>query len=496
MKEIFWDNEQIIKKLHEKLEIQSLAENTYINHLWRYSGQSHCDIFCLYRKKVLKISEAVLSELWIKKVIALLYQWTYEDLISNEFTIWGDLVESVKLFEQIEINNYEDLIKYSIYTYSEKIWWTYNASSKFSYALLDKIPNKYLRYIDNVTGGQSDNKEIAIKKSISESIERISVNSFRETTEKGENNLEYNWIVKNNCSSAYIENKYLKIVSQSVDDLLDRTEKLFVPNELLYYPYPDSKLRGATTSSGMATHFEQEKAILNWLLELIERDIFHMSWLLKSWINQIKIDVKKDYFGNNSDNFTVKVFEITLDNPVPVLLVWCYDKDKRSFVILSTWTTLEDAFDKGMMTASKHLWLFDSNEYQKLDDNIVPIKHLKYYMDPNNFDKLSWLNNADIVAFEDLSKKYKKLTLNEILNYYAQLNSGLDSKSGVSFWKYEYKNIINKIFGRSTYRVLSDWLIPLFFGKIPDNVINNSRLLEWKKKLNIDELNWDLHPLA
>jgi ribosomal protein S12 methylthiotransferase accessory factor YcaO len=74
---------------------------------------------------------------------------------------------------------------------------------------------------------------------------------------------------------------------------LQKSDKLFpivhivsknttaVPGNLLFYPYDPHPVWDAS-SNGMSCHITKAKALENALFELIERDAFALSWLLKS----------------------------------------------------------------------------------------------------------------------------------------------------------------------------------------------------------------------
>src|SRR5262249_16982794 len=79
-------------------------------------------------------------------------------------------------------------------------------------------------------------------------------------------------------------------------------------------------------TSGGACHTEPTMAVLSGLLEIIERDSLMITWLRR--ISPCRIDYAADpaigkiyeqYFSGS--NLDVNVFEITLDIPVPTVLV-------------------------------------------------------------------------------------------------------------------------------------------------------------------------------
>jgi|GEM_PF-3272009 len=65
------------------------------------------------------------------------------------------------------------------------------------------------------------------------------------------------------------------------------------------------------------------------------------------------------------------------------------------------------------------------------------------------------------------------------------------------FVRFYYKNILNSAFKRHTIRIISDKLLPIYFGSlIPESILFSERLTYRKNKLKINIINQNIHPLG
>lgn len=487
LQEITWDIESAIVTIWSTYKEQFLEKNTFILNFWHYSGQNWFIIYCLLRNICFKVDEKLALDLWIQHIFNLLYKFSAHAAIAIEWCrvrwSFNDICSS---FEKVILYTYDDLLQYSLFTQVEKIWNTYSAISKFSYELLSHIKIE-TELISNISWWEDNNRWIAIAKSESEAIERYSASAF------------WDWwnTIKTKATNVALAPHIMwdSILQQDIDcqlvsSLTGHDKDCYIPNEMLYYPYNNWVTNYSCTSSWMATHPDENTAILNWLIELIERDTFLVFWLLKTGAKELE-NIENIMIQEEIDYSTIKVriFLLEIDNPIPVILILAQNKSKQSFISVSAWFDLESTCLKGLKSISKNQWLLNwDNDFSELHENIMPVMHMKDYLDPWNHHKLLWLEQLDTIDYWLLSKKYRINSKTKLIEYYSQL--------WIGFWVYKYNNRLNQVFKRVTYKVFSDSLLPLYFWKVPDYIKNSIRLLWIQKKRNIKEINLDIHPLS
>jgi hypothetical protein len=476
LKEIMWDFDSIfsvIKKKYNKID------NFYIWYYWNSnpSYKKNLLVFVPRFWKLFEFDSNFAKEIWIKTLLSYLntYTWTdlnhWNNIINCE--IYGSLIKK----RHIKICNYQNFIKSTFMCSIAKDNLEYIS---YSHAPLFRWKYRRKSYVENTWVWVDINKNIAIQKSLSENIERASASEFLYE----DKNFKYKKLISLTKYNQKIINLYRN--ECSIPDIirwvtlkwLTTNKTIFLPDFLVFYP-TQKKHQYNTCSSGMATHLTLEKAILWWIFELIERDSFVYSRLScskkiyrinESFIKDIWISLKSDY------HFSF----FLLDSIVPVCTVLAI-MDKWGKKCISLWTDflLENAIKKAYQEGINSKPFFKNKN--KSDDNSEIMQHIYYYLNPENWNKLEWLNSSPTLELNCINQ--------EILNYQSLI---LWCKNhNINFFFYEFMNSLNNIFGRKTVRVFSPDLLPIYFWKrIPDFILKNERI----EKLTY--INTDLHPLG
>ena len=102
-----------------------------------------------------------------------------------------------------------------------------------------------------------------------------------------------------------------------------------VPASLVYIDprtVGDERYIGHNTSTGLAAGASLEEAVLSGLMEVVERDAFALSWLLKRPGRRLRIDDEglelflERRFHTHSPLVDLRFFELSIDVPIPVVL--------------------------------------------------------------------------------------------------------------------------------------------------------------------------------
>jgi ribosomal protein S12 methylthiotransferase accessory factor len=114
---------------------------------------------------------------------------------------------------------------------------------------------------------------------------------------------------------------------------------VMIPADFVYYPAIREKPLVFDTSNGASAHTDTVQAILNGLLEVIERDA-----ILTMWLNGFSmpiINLKKLPFGFteslkmiNEFGMDVKLVDLTNDTSIPVIMAVCYNNNPGKYPAL------------------------------------------------------------------------------------------------------------------------------------------------------------------
>lgn len=467
------------KVLYQKIKAKySQNSNIFLGIYGNWQdNKKECFFYDKQRKKCFQIEPAEKEHMGVSLILKLLFAFTIDtfNLIENKS------FES-EIFWHMPTNNYK-IQKIKSETEILSLWVIHESKYDEKTALYTNISQFSLArgnytnqcYIDTDAMGIDKNKAKAKAKSLSEAIERATGSSSLWETINiqvlSHNNIDLLNKYKVDTSIQTLKWNYLT-------SLYPNGQELFLSENLLYYPVTNT-YHYETNSSGMATHTTLHNAIYWALLELIERDAFIYSRLTKS--NKI-YKLPEEYYPKDlyqEAEFSNSFF--LLEAFVPVYVILCLrEKEGKSMVSLSCAVTLHEAITKAYLESHNAIDLFNLNK-QLLCSNSSVMKHIFYYLDPDNSNKLDWIRHAPLYNAVEDNNKYLK-NYEEILQWFQSKKLDLGY--------FEYKTKINQIFNRNTVRVYSSHLLPIYFWNIiPSYILQHPRLTG--KIINLD-----IHPLG
>jgi ribosomal protein S12 methylthiotransferase accessory factor len=197
--------------------------------------------------------------------------------------------------------------------------------------------------------------------------------------------------------------------------LVDGAER-FVPASLVFVPYQPlgrADFPALSVSSGQACHPVWERAVLTGLYEVVERDAFMINWLRT--IPGRPVDFLSDpvlgalhrrhFAGSNT---TFRVFELTLDIPLPVMICVAESsaEGNRSLVCVgaSCRTSPREAATKAIIEAAQGMiWCRDlirrRPDWRPQPDwsNIVDFEdHVRMYCEPDVQHHLDFVRSSAV----------------------------------------------------------------------------------------------------
>lgn len=294
---------------------------------------------------------------------------------------------------------------------------------------------------DSGSGGVSFSPEAALKKAIFEAFERYSQSYFKFNTFKYESHKN---LLKNDKALApsdfcYFSKRQLKSkkfhdFSFDSEDKFYWTdckdvftqEKFYIPSQLVYCPYKylNEKTICLPISTGTALGCSLEEAICGGLFEVIERDAFITSYLLK--IPPLEIILKssskkiKQYIDlYEKYHLKVRSFILTSDLEVPTILSIIFDNHSTTPPIsigLKTDFDLEKAIIGSIDEAFQlRAWIrrcLILNDFDgKTFTDKVTLKRASFWAKPENTQLLNFIVKT---------KKQKILSYKEIRNSRSQ----------------------------------------------------------------------------
>ena len=170
---------------------------------------------------------------------------------------------------------------------------------------------------------------------------------------------------------------------------------------------------GISTSNGLAAHMDLRVAEESALTELVERDVFLLSWLTKTPSLEITEDVKGWYlnqtskFSDNKLNIRIGLCGISNKR---VVLVGIVQKQDTGRIIVST----SSGFDQKIVALKliydlrRAVFMLENEIVQHADQIQKPSDHISFYLNRDRGDSLSWMftqcKNKEPMVFPDLSK--------------------------------------------------------------------------------------------
>ncbi|MDO8537257.1 MAG: YcaO-like family protein [archaeon] len=276
-----------------------------------------------------------------------------------------------------------------------------------------------------------------------------------------------------------------------------KNKTTWCPSQLIHVPYNfnDEKIIRLPITTGCATWNDKNKAILNGIFELIERDAFMITWLCK------KVPRHEIKFGKNfpielkRSDFKIKLYDITIDFMYPTIM--CILKDLRNkpaiTIGLKTSNSLLEAC-LGALNESVQVrsWIRDN-----LKENIVTtdfksqiINRGLLWADSEMTKNLNFLKNPKIKKIKKQKKYSHHTTLKTSINYFKKKNYDL------IYCDLTLRELSD--FNFFVYKCLSPQLVPLYLDE-NYKYLNSQRLNEkyfeyYNKKPIESDFNNIMHP--
>jgi len=209
---------------------------------------------------------------------------------------------------------------------------------------------------------------------------------------------------------------------------LKSDKSVYVLSDLVFYPL-SKKFLGRypifrSNSSGVAAHFDRDKALENAILELIERDAFSVLWYSKKKTWRLPEKILSDHVLDKlsfwkKQGREILFFDITVDS-VPVIMC-IINSDKYPFITVGAKAHFDYrvAIDKSLEEAEYAMlaWIKNKRDKIKAEDVVSPGDHGLYYSYIKNKNDLAWLINARTVK----SKKFEilrdtSITVKQLIN--------------------------------------------------------------------------------
>lgn len=297
-----------------------------------------------------------------------------------------------------------------------------------------------------------------------------------------------------------------KLTWISCDDLTSG-EKVYVPAQFVYMPFNDDGLLvNIPSSTGLASHTDYYKAILNGIYESIERDSFSLTWFQKIVPPKIIISKDLEIFINKrfNSNYEWHLFDITYDLNTPTTFGFCFGETeygKFLAVGASTRSTLGESLIKTIQEIGQSVPCFRFMLEERKGKAIPEPEQLW------NFDDHSWYYTAKQESWSALDRWRNVLPSKSVDLYETDNKEDYEKiKEVVSELKSNKYNVLVKDIttpdlrqvGFFSMRVFIPQLIQLS-GAYKLYHLGGKRLYEVPKKMgyktyDFNELNKDPHP--
>ncbi len=286
-------------------------------------------------------------------------------------------------------------------------------------------------------GGVSVEEQLAKKKALCEALERycgshvfqpIKRASYDELGADALNPSELIYFLDSQYLSQFLYRQFDR--TQPIDWVegysLIQKRKIFVPAFAVYIGYnrlvPPEERFVPTTSCGLALHLTEERAVINAIFELLERDAAIITWLTQKRIPRVDLRTSRNHHVKFlreqilQEGLQPEVLVGTLDIPIPIVIGLIYDP-KESVPIASfgiaVEETLEDATAKALEEA---LMIRSTLEILKEENKLKPLKHIEvknfldhaiFYAFPSQKKFFEFLLEGPMYSFSAFKKKLR-----------------------------------------------------------------------------------------
>jgi ribosomal protein S12 methylthiotransferase accessory factor len=308
------------------------------------------------------------------------------------------------------------------------------------------------------------------------------------------------------CSKFSVDSRIPWIIGHSLSSGND----VFVPADFVFYPAIRNRPLVLETSNGASSHTDVVQAVLNGLLEIIERDSFLTMWLNKISmpilnIRKIPIDVREPMNIIRRLGMDVKLVDLTNDTQIPTIMAACYNMKRNSYpsLIVGSGSHLEPKRALIKAVLEMELGLFEALQNPNKEKINDPSKihsiheNSRYYLHPNTHN--SWefmLSSKKISKMDFISPGVPADNYANLMQIGKRLKSMNHSVVWVDITPIDMRKI-----GFRTVKVFVTGFQPMYVGnKIRLNVErlqSSARKQGYKiKQANyLSQLNYAPHPL-
>lgn len=247
--------------------------------------------------------------------------------------------------------------------------------------------------------------------------------------------------------------------------ILDFSEH--IPSELVYYPYYHRVIPYFSNSSGVWAGRNYEEAFSRGLLELSERDSLMLTWLLKLTPDIIATETlptflqKRIYEAEQFAQGKITIFNISYDKTIPhVLIFFQYAHSEIIYCWASAGLSCVETICKALDEVLVNIYFWEHNipEIKNIWDIHNVSDHRYFYCQHNNIqylDFLFWKNQY--VSYWDFEWNFKV----DFLMW--DVVAMLEKVSAGKFFVANLTTQYSQRLGIHIVRVLSEWLIPIWF---------------------------------
>jgi ribosomal protein S12 methylthiotransferase accessory factor len=291
---------------------------------------------------------------------------------------------------------------------------------------------------DIVAGGTSSISPIyALWRCLGESVERYSSFNFKEGNcrvasikELGSNALDPRKV------TGFSENQLKNLRSNIISDnsifrwtkgySLTRKESFWIPSQLLYGNYKwlqgESQIRSYVTTGAAAYYGSKEQALINGILEVIERDAFMISWLNR--LNLPRIDINTIDYKPVQDllskikryNFEIHLLDMSTDIPIPSILGILIDPYGYGPIVVGAKThfSKEDAVLSVVEDVIKTRYFIRriyENHKKEIEENNIPVIPVTmedraiFWMKKERLSDLDFYFKGKVISFDDIKSR-------------------------------------------------------------------------------------------
>jgi ribosomal protein S12 methylthiotransferase accessory factor YcaO len=439
------------------------------------------------------VSALLVKEIWLREIFwwlfdrsALSFSLINDLLVQPDYDyqawkFWRQSTETI-FFPIRHITTSDDLIKESMVITSVL---KDNQRQSSAISSLHWLRKQWLNWeISEVSwNGIDTDREIAHQKACSEARERNACGWIQGSLSQ-ENNLPVAQdIVHLYCwSESKIHDLWYPITQRWTE--IQRA----IPGQILFYPYENGHVWKGN-SNGVACHCTVYDAFENGLLELIERDAFVLRRLTKNWWKRLIPSQSTTQLIQETTRWLGELDLFILEFGVlPVILAIVRDCKK---IIVAAWTgwNLKQAIQKACSETKQFLHHLSADPKIENTDSVI-MRHIKWYLDENNFHAIERIQQSETVDEDEESAQRSEITT------LSNLEETL-KEQWVKLYTFTYHYWPLSAFWRTCLRVLSSHHLPLWFWKkVPSWVVHSHRLRYRMKKFSISTINSAIHPFG